>query len=158
MSLKVNIVNLQKKPEHLSGEITPEELGLESHDELVHFRESVQYEFTADSLDKGILVQGSAEIWLDCECIRCLKPFVFTVVLDAFAVHLPVEGKEAVEIIEDCIDLTPYLREDILLGLPQHPLCRSDCEGLPKGNPPQANTGSKSSIWSELDNLKFRKY
>jgi uncharacterized metal-binding protein YceD (DUF177 family) len=157
MSLKVNIVNLQKKSERLSGEISAEELGLESRDELVEFGESVQYELNADWMDKSVLVQGSAAVSVDCECVRCLKPFTFPITLEALALHLPVEGTEAVEIIDDCIDLTPYIREDILLGLPQHPLCRSDCEGLPKGNSLQANTGSKSSIWSELDNLKFRK-
>ncbi len=37
---------------------------------------------------------------------------------------------KAVPIKNDCVDLTPWVREDILLGFPQHPLCRPDCGGL----------------------------
>jgi uncharacterized metal-binding protein YceD (DUF177 family) len=58
------------------------------------------------------------------------------------------------------VDLTPFLREDILLELPQHPLCKPDCSGLKK---PKAGKSKKnspgatadSSAWSELDKLKF---
>ena len=44
--------------------------------------------------------------------------------------HLPLEGEEAVSVVNDCVDLTPYVREDILLEFPQHPLCEPECRGL----------------------------
>jgi uncharacterized metal-binding protein YceD (DUF177 family) len=56
----------------------------------------------------------------------------------------------------DCVDLTPFLREDILLALPQHPLCSSDCKGLLRKYEREAIPGSgrdKPSAWSELDKL-----
>ncbi|MBG86959.1 MAG: hypothetical protein CMO80_08685 [Verrucomicrobiales bacterium] len=155
MSLKVNLINLRKKSEQLSGELPVEEIGLESCDEMIAFKQPVEYDLTAEWLDKSVLVQGGVEAPIDCECVRCLQPFVTSVILTGYALHLPVSGEEAVEIIDDCVDLTPFLREDILLGLPQHPLCRSDCEGLKQDESEQSETGSKGSVWSELDNLKF---
>jgi uncharacterized metal-binding protein YceD (DUF177 family) len=55
------------------------------------------------------------------------------------------------------VDLTPFLREDSLLGLPQHPLCRSDCPGLTQADPEpsKASQPAKSGVWSQLDQLKF---
>jgi len=75
---------------------------------------------------------------------------------------LPLEGEESVPVVNDCVDLTPYVREDILLEFPQHPLCDAECRGLPnsisgKATKPlksdQAETGS--TAWSELNKLKF---
>jgi uncharacterized protein len=71
------------------------------------------------------------------------------------------EGEQAAPIVNDCVDLTPYLREDILLEFPQHPLCDPECRGLqakPTGKK-KAGSGSKtdgtSTTWSELNKLKF---
>ena len=78
--------------------------------------------------------------------------------------HLPLEGEEAVPVTNDCVDLTPYVREDILLAFPQHPLCDPDVAGLPKhgaGKPKQRRRASQteagSSAWAELNKLKFSK-
>jgi uncharacterized metal-binding protein YceD (DUF177 family) len=62
----------------------------------------------------------------------------------------------------DTVDLTSFLREDILLELPQHPLCKPDCGGLKKPTPEKSKpSGSSdvktSSAWAELEKLKFRK-
>ena len=77
---------------------------------------------------------------------------------------LAVDGEEKVIINNDLIDLTPYIREDILLGFPQRPLCNTECEGLPGnkvGKPKKASGPGKtvkdaSSAWSELNKLKFK--
>jgi uncharacterized metal-binding protein YceD (DUF177 family) len=60
------------------------------------------------------------------------------------------------------VDLTPYLREDILLEFPQHPLCDPECGGLPdakSGNANNATSAGKpnegSSAWAELNKLKL---
>jgi len=43
-----------------------------------------------------------------------------------------------------------------LLGLPQHPLCRSDCPGITRSENEAENGGQTGdSVWSQLDNLKF---
>jgi uncharacterized metal-binding protein YceD (DUF177 family) len=55
--------------------------------------------------------------------------------------------------------LTPYLREDILLEMPQHPLCEAGCAGLPNRAEQNKTKGASptegSSAWSELNKLKF---
>jgi uncharacterized metal-binding protein YceD (DUF177 family) len=52
------------------------------------------------------------------------------------------------------------VREDILLGFPQHPLCRPDCGGLKKasvGKVPKTagKDETKPSAWAELNKLKL---
>jgi uncharacterized metal-binding protein YceD (DUF177 family) len=56
------------------------------------------------------------------------------------------------------VNLTPYIREDILLALPQHPLCEPECGGLkPPASlkDPGEMSEKASSAWSELDKLKL---
>jgi uncharacterized metal-binding protein YceD (DUF177 family) len=48
--------------------------------------------------------------------------------------HLPLEGEDKVPVDNDCVDLTPFVREDILLEFPQHPLCKPDCGGIENKN------------------------
>jgi uncharacterized metal-binding protein YceD (DUF177 family) len=55
--------------------------------------------------------------------------------------------------------LTPYLREDILLALPQHPLCEPECGGLKlpaRAKDPEKTAGNTASAWDALDKLKLK--
>ncbi len=73
--------------------------------------------------------------------------------------HLPLEGEDKVAIDNDCVDLTPFVREDMLLEFPQHPLCKPDCAGLKKKTKVRSADGNeavaKPSVWTELDKLKL---
>ena len=161
MSLKVNIRHLDAGEVLLRGELSIAEAGLECPDELVHARQPVQYDLTAQRSGRDMLVQGKLSFVLDCECARCLKAFQQRVELEHWTALVPLEGPEKAEIKDDGVDLTPYLREDILLEYPQHPLCGADCAGLPnraEKNAKQTNGASQapvSSVWSELNKLKF---
>jgi uncharacterized protein len=96
---------------------------------------------------------------LDCECGRCLKKFKSEIKLTGWAVHLPLEGEEKVSVENDCVDLTPFVREDILLNFPQHPLCKTDCAGLKKKGKVSAAEGlenTKPAVWAALDKLKLK--
>ena len=77
--------------------------------------------------------------------------------LKDWALHLPLEGEDKVSIDNDCIDLTPFVREDMLLEFPQHPLCKPDCAGLKKksGIRKSGEEKNKPSAWIELDKLKL---
>ena len=159
MPLQVNIRHLEDKEVRLRGELPAAELDLENNDELVRARLPVRYDLTVQRLGDAILVQGRIEVTLDCECARCLKAFQHRIEMPDWAAHLPLEGPEKVDIKDDLADLTPCLREDILLEYPQHPLCEAGCAGLPnraKENETKGagQTGS-SSAWSELNKLKF---
>lgn len=162
MPLLINIRHLEKDAVRLQGQLPAAELDMEEVDELIHLTQPLNYDIEVQKLDNGILAQGSLELILDCECVRCLKPFQYRLELPDWACHLALEGEEQVPVVNDCVDLTPHVREDILLEFPQHPLCKTECNGLPKkAVGKKKNTGGTgqtkevSSAWAELNKLKF---
>src|SRR5215469_1146075 len=132
MSLKVNLRHLEEHGMHLKGDLPVEELDLGLHDEMMAARKPLHYDLRVEEVTHGVLVQGKLELTLDCQCVRCLKSFEKKIELPAWTVHLPLEGEEKVVVDNDCVDLTPYVREDMLLEFPRHPLCKTDCGGLKK--------------------------
>ncbi len=68
----------------------------------------------------------------------------------AFAVHTELYGPESV-------DLTPFMREDILLNLPAHPHCDRDADRVCKANEVETaeQDARRKSDWSALDKLKL---
>jgi uncharacterized protein len=161
MPLLINLRQLERKDVVLEGELPVAELDL-GDEELIHFQQPLEYELEAELLDDAILVQGQLRLEITCDCARCLRPIRQTLEFPDWACHLPLEGEEAVSIVNDSVDLTPYLREDILLELPQHPLCTADCAGLPKSAGDNSKKAAKagqndasSSAWSELNKLKL---
>jgi len=162
MPLLVNLRHLEAHNLELDGTIPVEELDLDLRDDLVGARQPLEYKLEVQQLENSLLVQGRLRLVLQCLCVRCLKPFAHELVLDGWAHHLPLEGDEKVVVVNDCVDLTPLIREDILLEFPQHPLCDVDCPGLPRtegGKPGKTNgarqTAKESSAWTELDKLKL---
>ncbi|HEY1664010.1 MAG TPA: YceD family protein [Verrucomicrobiae bacterium] len=151
--ISVNLRHLESHDLHLKGELPVGELGLDLHDEMLRAEKPLHYDLQVEKLHDAVLVQGKLEISLDCECVRCLKPFKKKFILDHWAVHLPLEGEEKATIDNDCIDLTPYVREDILLEFPQHPLCKPDCGGLRKIS--KKDHVENESAWAELNKLKL---
>jgi len=126
-------------------------------------RHPLRYALEVQKLQEGLLVHGTLQLPLDCQCVRCLKPFQTNVMLNDWSLHLPFQGEDAVKVVNDCVDLTPLLREDILLEFPQHPLCSQECHGLSfnHDSPPGATLSSshaqsESSAWDELDKLKLK--
>ncbi len=158
MPLTINLRHLEKKALHLEGDLSAEELDLASFDELVQPAGALRYALEAERLGKSILVQGSLQLDLTCTCARCLKLYAHEITLDEFALDLLLEGEDKVEVVNDCVDLTPFIREDILLAFPQHPLCDTDCSGLPITTPEPGRERKgvgDSSAWSALNKLKF---
>ena len=166
MALKPLVVflsQLERGSVELTGELSPADLELPMDDELLHLNHPLQYNLDVEIVGEGILAKGSVRIAIDCDCARCLKPFVYALEFEDWACHLSLEGEDKVIVDGDAVDLTPQLREDIVLALPQHPLCDSNCNGLPgavkkdEGKPSVAQSkGEKStSIWDQLDKLKL---
>ena len=162
MSVLINLRHLERDNVLLEGEVPVAELDMEGMDELIHVETPLSYALEAHKFEAGILVQGNLQITLKCECVRCLKVFSHRLELKDWACHLPLEGEDKVLVANDCVDLTPYLREDILLEFPRHPLCRPDCGGLlkkatvkTKKTGGAGQTKENSSAWAELNKLKF---
>ena len=146
----------------LRGELPLTDLEFDARDAMIRAAQPLHYDLEIELLDDAVLVQGLLRLKLDCQCVRCLKNFEFELELDPWTLHLPfepLEGEEAVAIKNDCVDLTPFVREDILLNFPQHPLCKPDCAGLkPKSQacPTGAAENPASAVWAELDKLKLK--
>jgi uncharacterized metal-binding protein YceD (DUF177 family) len=162
MSLAVNLRHLEAHNVELEGELPAGELDLDIHDETIEAKEPLKYELEVQKVEEGLLVQGQLSLTLDCKCVRCLKPFRYALTIENWVCHLPLQGEEKVEVLNDCVDLTPSLREDILLEFPQHPLCNRECQGLTNpslGKPEKTNkngqTESGLSAWAELNKLKL---
>ena len=159
MSLKINLRHLEEHGLHLKGELPVAELELGVNDELIHTEKPLRYDLSVELLHDAILATGSLVLPLECECGRCLKKFTTELKLSGWAAHLPLEGEDKAPVENDCVDLTPFVREDMLLDFPQHPLCKPDCAGLKKkSSAPKAEAGEKpaAAAWAELDKLKIK--
>jgi uncharacterized protein len=161
MPVTVNLRHLEDDNVHLKGQLEVDELDVDVRDEVIQVSQPLDYDLEVQQVENALLLQGILSLRLDCQCVRCLKSFERQITLRDWNRHLPLEGEEAVSVINDCVDLTPYIREDILLEFPQHPLCDPECRGLPKttgktkdnsgAGKPEAGT----SAWAELNKLKF---
>lgn len=164
MSLVVPLAQLLHQTVSLEGELDPSFLADALHAEvdLIRVDRPLAYKLVVRRLGSSVLVEGSLRTNVECQCVRCLAPFRYAVELGSWSVLLPLDGEEEVPIIHEAVDLTPYVREDTLLALPQHPLCDPECRGLlPKAsggakNPDTSDPQSdQSSPWSALDQLKL---
>ena len=162
MRITVNLRHLEKHGISLVDEVVPEDIELDSGDQLIRFRGAVRYSIHVQKLEQSILAQGHVAVGLECDCARCLTTFSTEVTLPEWVAHLPLSGEDAIPIENDCVDLTPILREDIFLALPQHPLCSKDCVGISS----QCGSGDKRPVeegsnkadpsgWTGLDKLKL---
>jgi uncharacterized protein len=159
MSLKINLRHLEEHGIHLKGELPVAELDLGVNDELIHTERPLRYDLSVELLHDAVLATGSLVLPLDCECGRCLKKFKSELKLAGWAAHLPLEGEDKVSVENDCVDLTPFVREDMLLNFPQHPLCKPDCAGLKKKSAAaKAEAVEKPAldVWAELNKLKIK--
>ncbi|GIW41224.1 MAG: hypothetical protein KatS3mg076_1801 [Candidatus Binatia bacterium] len=87
---------------------------------------------------REVFFEGSLDAPLVGRCARCLEEFSVPLRRSFHFVLLPADTvptvqRDDVELAHyhgDEIDLSPLLREEVLLALPIRPLCREDCLGL----------------------------
>ncbi len=161
MALIVNLRHLDGRDLHLEGEIPAAELDVTGLDELIRPVGGLRYELDVERHQRGLLLQGRLAMPLECECARCLNAFRQDLVLSNWCSLLPWDGEDAVRVRNDCVDLTPYLREDMVLALPRRPLCKPECDGLQAwssddpGVAREMSADKRSSAWAMLNNLKL---
>ena len=84
--------------------------------------------------NQGILLQVNLRAALELECVRCLNPVrqsLHTHFTELYAFSRRYMTDAGLLMPETgIIDLTPVLREYMLLEIPFSPLCRPDCKGL----------------------------
>ena len=162
MPLLFNIRHLEHHPVTLRGELPAAALDVAGIDELVQADSPLKHDLVVERHERSVLVQGRLELTLRCECARCLKTYEHRLAFDSWSCLLPLEGEDKVLVSNDCVDLTPYVREDIVLAFPQHPLCEPECRGLLAASQNRASpsagasvAGELSSAWAELNKLKL---
>lgn len=153
--MKVHLRQIQADGLHLEGE---EECPIpDLAAEEVRSTGPLRYALDLGISEGALWATGSLAQPVELRCVRCLEPFPFDIEAKAFSIHLDLTGPELV-------DLTPYLREDILLNLPAHPHC--DREGgrvcpaakpAATGSPALEGDDKRQPDWSVLDKLKLKR-
>jgi uncharacterized protein len=152
--VKVHLRQIHADGLHLEGEEECPILDLAEED--VRCRGPLRYALDLGIAEGAMWATGSIAQPVELRCVRCLEPFSFDIEAKAFSIHLELTGPEL-------IDLTPYLREDILLNLPAHPHC--DREGgrvCPAGKLTEGSVApleadeKRQPDWSVLDKLKLK--
>jgi uncharacterized protein len=152
--VKIHLRQIHADGLHLEGE--EECLIPELAAEDVRCTGPLRYALDLGIAEGALWATGSLVQPVELRCVRCLEPFRFDIEAKAFSIHLDLTGPEL-------IDLTPYLREDILLNLPAHPHCDREggrvcpAEKLTEAAAPTPETdGKRQPDWSVLDKLKLK--
>ncbi|MCL1909941.1 MAG: YceD family protein [Kiritimatiellaeota bacterium] len=120
----LNLTKLTPSATRFTGEDPVSSLEWEgSETDSVRPASPLRWDFTARLFDTELLIDGSASADFEGVCARCGKAVKFTI-------REPLSFSTAVDSVSLTVDLTPEIREAILLALPSNPLCRDDCPGL----------------------------
>jgi len=151
--MKINVKRIPVDGEILRGVEPPSIMDLDEPD--VHFKHDVAHDFLAQIQGNALLVTGTLRTPATLRCSRCLVVFEHPLVVSHFVFHQELHG-------EDFVDLTPQIREDIILELPQRALCQEDCRGLCthcgknlNDGPCQCRPKHEDMQWHALDQLKL---
>ena len=120
----INLVKLSPTAVKFSGEDPIEALAWEGEGtDIIRPAGPLRWNFTAKLFDTELLVIGEASADFEGFCARCGKPMRLTITEPlSFSMSVEENAAEA--------DLTPEIRDAVLLALPSNPLCRDDCAGL----------------------------
>ena len=122
--LIIDLARLDPDGERFAGTIPSDVLELEGIDTVLFVpRGDIGYDITARQIGNELLVQGSAWQPMTSTCVRCTRQFEWE--SRDPGILFSVELGE-----DDFLDLTAYIREAILMGFPNHPVCAEECEGL----------------------------
>jgi len=158
--MKIHLHKLDEDGIELAGEEERDILDL-GNGEATRQAGPITYEFQAGLDGDDVWVTGSISVDLELQCGRCLEAFPYPLSIPDVALHLPSEG-------QDVIDLTPHVREDILLALPAYPRCDwagdkkcaalAQDSALPEDSATAENreTAPPSPVWGALDALQLK--
>lgn len=152
--MRINVKAIADEGEALRGS-EPGSI-VELVDPDISFPNPVEYDLWAQLQGRALLVTGKVWSAAQLRCSRCLKLFPQRVEAAEFVLHQELQG-------EDFVDLTPQMREDMLLQLPQRALCQPACKGLCpvcgkdlNGGACQCRVEQTSLQWHALDKLNLK--
>jgi len=162
--MKIHLKNFPPEGRQFAGE-DPADI-LDVADPGLRFETPVSYKFSATLTGHSLVVIGRLWTRVGITCVRCLRHTERHIEVADFVAHQEVTPTQ------DFADLTENLREDILLALPQNPLCNPNCRGLcpvcgqdlnekpcscakRAAVPEDFRGGGTGTPWSALDQIKI---
>jgi uncharacterized protein len=174
--VKINVAPLLKQPVGTQTAYELTESPIDPRGESAGLIEagasSIHADITATHTNPGAYLEGDVRATISEQCSRCLRP-IDTPVETRFAEQYystidVVSGdpkdeppRDAKRIGSDFrIDLTPLLREELILATPLAPLCKPDCRGLclvcgrDLNDEPHDHEAPVDERWTTLSKLK----
>ena len=125
-------------------------------DPFIRVEGDVQYALYAQRVSEELIVRGTLSVDLGLKCIRCSVFFSTTVTDSDFLRAYPASEDT------DSVEISPDMREDLLLHIPTFPVCSKECKGLCAQCGADLNkdscdckAGERPNPWSALDNLEL---
>ena len=117
----------------------------------------ISYDVRIDVCDNELIVTGRVSTLVRFVCTRCAELFDQSVADAEFKAFHSFENKFT------SVDLTPDIREAILLAFPMHPVCTPECCGLCAWCGTNLNKGSCACAsvvhddnWRALDGVQLK--
>src|SRR5881394_1132569 len=112
----------------------------------------MRYSLDLGVSDGALWANGTIAQTVELSCVACLEKFEYEIRVPAFALHTELHGPENV-------DITAFMREDILLNLPPYPHCDRDGGRICKAAKVETHPaiGKAKADWRARDKLKVEK-
>ena len=154
--MKIHLKQITPGGLHLTGEEDCPFPDLEG--EGIRCAGPLSYDLDVGISEGSLWANGTISQPVELQCVSCLQNFVHKVVVPAFALHTELHGPET-------IDVTPLMREDILLNLPAHPHCDRDGERVCQAPHAESSEETEAEVaerkrqaaWAALDKLNVKK-
>jgi len=153
MDVIIPLAGLSEEGRWFEGESDPGFLEIEKESDTLRAAGPVRHRLRVALTCGKLVVGGSLEMPVRLRCVRCAEFFGARVREEAFeCVCEAPAGAESV-------DLTPLVREAILLAFPNFPVCSAKCKGLCPQCGANLNTAAcgckppAASGWGGLDRL-----
>jgi len=141
----------EEHPLELKGDISAETLGL--NEAAARAEQPIRTDLTVQKDEENFLVTGWVQTTLSLLCGRCAEWLAWPIRAQVEHLFEPPQP--------NCIDLTPLIREDILLELPLNAVCRLGADGrcpvtgeFYQPRPETSGSLVSGEVWDELSKIK----
>jgi len=120
--MEVYIADIPPEGCRLKGE-EPDDI-LDLHEDVLGQACPVTYDLSVQLAGNELIARGSLTAQVEFKCCRCAEMFAVTVTERRFFAVVEIPNKV------ESVDLTPDIREAMILAFPSYPVCDSGCKGL----------------------------
>jgi uncharacterized protein len=167
--LNLNLAEVERGPVRLRKEIAPDDPIWQEAD--LRLSEPLRLDMEARTVGDGVLVRGEMETELVAECRRCLAEVPISIKDEFGLLYETLSPEDELELSGevyplpergDTLDLTPAVREQFLLRVPDFVVCSESCRGLCPQCGTDLNqatcdcvTEAEPNAWDALKDIKF---